>query len=264
MRPDFSKLTVIGLTMVLCGTGGFSTKPADAADDARCAGERGTKPVNEARKLVDALRRELAGLENQIRDHPYPRALEAHQVSIENLKAFAGEQYNIIRSDFRSDALMVNRFGTTRSGTLLHGIMDGEAQALPLLLDFAKALGLDEDQLRKYEPRPGAQAFPAYVASLALYGSEAEIGAAFLMNFPIFGENTGRMSAALQRNYGLTQHDVAFFDFFASPIPNFECDALSMIQQGLDHEASPSLVERAARLLQAYEKLFWDTVAEEK
>jgi hypothetical protein len=84
------------------------------------------------------------------------------------------------------------------------------------------------------------------------------------MNFPIFGENTGRMSAALQRNYGLTQHDVAFFDFFASPIPNFECDALSMIQQGLDHEASPSLVERAARLLQAYEKLFWDTVAEEK
>jgi thiaminase len=142
--------------------------------------------------------------------------------------------------------------------------MDGEFQALGMLLDFAKALGLSEDELKSYEPRPRAQAFPAYVALLALHGSEAEIGAAFLMNFPVFGENTGRMSAALQRNYGLTPHDVAFFDFFAGPIPNFECDALAMIEAGLEQGAEPLLIKRAARLLQAYEKLFWDTVAEIK
>jgi hypothetical protein len=118
--------------------------------------------------------------------------------------------------------------------------------------------------LREYEPQSGAQAYSSYVVSLALYGSEAEIGAAFLMNFPSFGNNTRRMSVALQRNYGLTQHNVAFFDLFASPMLNFECNTLLMIQTGLDHGTNPRLIKRAARLLQAYEKLFWDTVAEQK
>src|SRR5215212_11223391 len=126
--------------------------------------------------------------------------------------------------------------------------MDGEAQALSLLLGFAKALGLNEKQLQEYEPQPGAQAYPSYVASLSLYGSEAEIGAAFLVNFPSFSNNTRRMSAALQRNYGLTQHDVAFFDLFASPMPNFECNTLLMIQTGLGHGANSRLTKRAARL----------------
>ena len=222
------------------------------------------KPVTEARQLVDAIRTELSDLERLMRDHPYLRTLEAKQASMDNLKAFAGEQYSIIRSDLRSAALMVSRFGAAPSGALLREILEGEAQALSLLLDFAKALGLDEDQLREHEPQPGAQAYPAYVASLALYGSEAEIGAAFLVNFPSFGHCTRRMSAALQGNYGLTQQDVAFFDLFASPIPNFEDNALQMIQAGLDLGASPTLVRRAARLLQAYEKLFWDTIAERK
>jgi len=203
-------------------------------------------------------------VESQIRHHPYLQALEGKQVSQANLKAFAGEQYNIIRSDLRSDALMVTRFGATNNGKMLREIMDGEAQALGMLLDFAKALGVDEDQLRSYEPRPEAQAYPAYAASLALYGSEADIAAALLMNFSIFGENTGRISAALKSSYGLTPQSVAFFDFFASPMPNFECDALAMIAAGLDHGAEPYLAKRAARLLQAYEKLFWDTVAEDK
>jgi len=222
------------------------------------------KSVTEARRLVDTLRAELAVSEGRIQNHTYLRALEAKQISMENLKDFAGEQYNIIQSDLRSAALMVSRFGATQSGTFLREIMDGEAQALSLLLGFAKALGLNEKQLQEYEPQPGAQAYPSYVASLALYGSEAEIGAAFLMNFPSFGNNTRRMSVALQRNYGLTQHDVAFFDLFTSPMPNFECNSLLMIQAGLDHVANPRLIKRAARLLQAYEKLFWDTMSEQK
>jgi thiaminase len=259
MKPNILKLLLIGLALVFSGTLGLSINSAGAAD-AEC----GTRSVNEARNLIGALRAELVDSERQVQDHPYLRALEEKQISLENLKDFAGEQYNIIQSDLRSDALMVSRFGATQSGTFLREIMDGEAQALSLLLDFARALGLNENQLQEYEPRPRAQAYPSYVVSLALYGSEAEIGAAFLVNFPSFGNNARRMSAALQGNYGLTQHDVAFFDLFTSPIPNFECNTLVMIQAGLDHGVNPRLVKRAARLLQAYEKLFWDTVAEQK
>jgi hypothetical protein len=67
-------------------------------------------------------------MEGQVRDHHYLHALEAGQVSTENLKAFAGEQYNIIRSDLPSEAQMVNRFGAMPSGALLREIMDAEAQ----------------------------------------------------------------------------------------------------------------------------------------
>jgi hypothetical protein len=37
----------------------------------------------------------------------------------------------------------------------------------------------------------------ARVAWLALYGSEAEVAAGFLVNFPAWGANCGRMSRAL-------------------------------------------------------------------
>ncbi len=106
------------------------------------------------------------------------------------------------------------------SRSFFQGLVQGEIIALGLLLDFAAALGLDEGDLEAYEPRPGGQAFPAYVVSLASYGSAADVGAAFLVNFAVFGENTGRMSAALRSQYGFQAEDVAFFDFFANATPS--------------------------------------------
>jgi thiaminase len=254
-----SGLVIIGLIVVLAGT---ASLPTQAATIARCDTASDAATANQARQLIDELREELAEVEDQIRTHPYLTDLEHGRVSQDNLKALAGEQYNIIRSDLRSNALMVARFGATPTGEFFRGFLEGEVLALGLLLDFARALGLDEDALKAYEPRPGAQTYPSFVTSLALYGSEAEIAAAFLVNFPVFGENTGRISAALQQHYGLTPKDTAFFDFFATPIPNFECNALSVIATGLEHGAEPRMIKRAARLLQAYEKLFWDTVGE--
>ena len=72
--------------------------------------------LGRARRLIQELREELAPVEDKIRNHPYLEALEAGEVSLDNLRAFAGEQYNIIRSDLRSDALLVSRFGATPTG----------------------------------------------------------------------------------------------------------------------------------------------------
>jgi len=256
------KLVTIALVVVIAFivTLSFANK-GEAVKGVICNKSTNNVIANQARQIVDELRLELAGVEKQIRNHPYLTALENGQVSQENLKAFAGEEYNIVKSDIRSDSLLVQRFGGTRNGKFFQDILSGEVQSLNLLLDLAKAFNLNEDDLKKYEPLPGAQAYPAYVASLALSASEAEVGAAFLFNFSIFGENTGRMSAALQKQYHFTPKDTAFLDFFASPIPNFECDSLTVIETGLKSGAEPLLIKRAARLLQAYEKLFWDTVA---
>jgi thiaminase len=261
MHLDRLKVAVVSLVAIFSGAVGLLAQAADLPKGVPCDEAAQSPTAQQAKQLIAELRKELAGVEDQIRHHPYLTALEDKQVSLENLKAFAGEQYNIIRSDLRSDALLVARFGTTPSEPFFRGILEGEIQALDLLLDFAKALGLNENDLKQYEPRPGAQAYPAYATWLALYGSEAEVGAALRVNFPVFGENTGRMATALRSRYGLSAKATAFFDFFASPIPNFECDTLRAIESGLQQGVDPRLIKRAARLLQAYEKFFWDAVA---
>ncbi|HEV8344567.1 MAG TPA: transcriptional regulator, partial [Candidatus Binatia bacterium] len=102
--------------------------------------------------------------------------------------------------------------------------------------------------------------YTCYMAWLALYASDAEIAAAYLVNFPAWGQNCGRLSRILQERFGLGDKEVVFFDLFASPPATFEASALSVIQQGLDRGTEPRLVQRAARLLQAYELMYWDTL----
>ena len=239
------------LTLLLAG---ISALPAVATDPA--------DPTPKARRLMQAIRAELKPVEEQIRNHPYIPALENGQVSLDNLRAFAGEQYHILKSDLRSDAHMVTRFGATPGAPFFVNLVKGESIAIGLMLDFAAALGLTEAALQAYEPRPQGQAYPNYAAWLGFYASDADIAAAYLVNFPVFGENTGRMGAALRQRYGFTAQQTAFFDFFSSLPPSFEPAALAIIEAGLNDRVEPRSIKRAARLLQAYEKDFWDAVAQ--
>ena len=228
------------------------------AEDAKAG--QGSDPLREARRLIEQLRAELRPVDEQIANSPYLTALERHQVSLDNLRAFTCDQYNILRSDLKSNAHMVSRFGAQPHGAFFLDLTTSEATARGLLLDFGRALGMDERALQACEPRPGAQTYPSYAAWLAFYGSQADIAAAYLLNFPVFGANTGRMGNALRSRYGFTAADTAFFDYFAFLPPSFETDALNVIQDGLNSCASVQDVRRSARLLQAYEKDFWDTV----
>jgi thiaminase len=213
-----------------------------------------------AKSLIEEIKRELGSVEREIRDHPYLAELEAGRVTRERLQLFAGEQYHIIQSDLRSAALLVNRFGATASGPFFQAVLAGEAAALEALRAFARAVGRDEPGLQSYEPTPGAQAYPAFMAWLALYGSDAEVAAGFLVNFAAWGANCGRMSQALRTRHSLTPAETAFFDLFASPPPAFEPEALLVVDAGLARGVEPRLIKRAARLLQGYEKLYWDTL----
>jgi len=229
---------------------------------AAAAAPAGPSVDNAARRLVEEIRAELRPIEDQIRNSPYLAALERGEVSRDNLRAFAGKQYSIIRSDLRSNAQMASRFGATPGGPFFRDLVNGEAIALGLILDFGKALGLTEADLAAYEPRPRAQTYPSYVTALAHYGTDADIAAAYLVNFAVFGENTGRMGAALRSRYGFSAQDTAFFDFFSGLPPEFEPQGLAIIASGLQGCAEERQIKRAARLLQAYEKDFWDAVAQ--
>ena len=216
----------------------------------------------DARELMAQTRAQLKPVEDKLFGHPYLVALEAGRIPREKLRLFAGEQSYIISSDLRSIALLVNRQGQLASRDYFLGALQGEATAGQALLAFARALGMGEADLRAHEPLPGCQAYPAYIAWLALYGSDADFAAAFLVNLPAWGSNCARMSAALRAIYGLSVEDVLFFDLFASPAPEFEEDSLRVIQAGLDCGVDPLGIVRAARLVQAYELMYWDTLHE--
>jgi thiaminase len=214
----------------------------------------------DVKDLIEEMRRDLQPVKEQLLRHPYVQALEEGKIGQESLRLFAGEQYNIIASDLKSAAYLVSRFGSAPSRDFFLGILQGERAAWDALLTFAHALGLSETQLREHEPLPGAHAYTCYMTWLALYASDAEIAAAYLVNFPAWGENCGRISRILKERFGLGEKEVAFFDLFASPPATFETSALNVIQQGLDGGAEPRLIQRAARLLQAYELMYWDAL----
>jgi thiaminase len=214
----------------------------------------------DAKALLNEIGKELQPVTEQLLHHPYIEALEQGKLGRENLCFFAGEQYAIIGSDLRSAAHLVNRFGGSPSRDFFLGILHGEKAAWDALLTFAFGLGLTAADLHAHEPLAGAHAYTCYMAWLALYASDAEIAAAYLINFPAWGQNCGRLSRILKERFNLDEKEVAFFDLFASPPATFEASALSVIQEGLDRGTEPRLVQRAARLLQAYELMYWETL----
>ncbi len=205
----------------------------------------------DAAELLAVVRAELAPLERGLADHHYLAELEAGRVPLESLRAFAGEQRAIITSDRRSFEHLAQRFPQPPAGDFFRDLAAGEAGALRLLEPFAAAVGLGAD----YEPLAGCQAYPAYVAWLALNGSPADVALAFLANLESWGRSCARMREALRPLYGAGA--VAFFDFFAEPPAGFEERALALIGTG-----EPASARRAARLMQAYELLYWDTLAD--
>jgi hypothetical protein len=214
----------------------------------------------DAKAVIAGIREDLQPVTEQLLRHPYVQALEDGKIGREKLSLFAGEQYSIIASDLKSVAYVISRFGSAPSRDFFLGILHGERAAWDALLAFADGLGVSEAQLREHEPLAGAHAYTCYMSWLALYASDAEIAAAYLINFPAWGQNCGRLSRILTDRFGLGEKEVAFFDLFANPPATFEANALNVIQHGLDRGIEPRLIQRAARLLQAYELMYWDTL----
>jgi len=218
--------------------------------------------AHRARQLLDDARKAIASTEKRIRRHPYLDALEAREVKKGKLVLFAGQQCHIIESDLRSVALIVSRAESQLARDFLTGMLQGERTALTALGYFGQVLGLSPEQLHAAEPLPGAFAYSAYVNWLATYGTAAEFVGAFLVNLTAWGENCGRISRALQAGYGISGQDVAFFDLFAGAPPGFEEQGLAVVEEGLAHGADPVRIRRAARMLQGFELLYWDTMWE--
>jgi len=139
-------------------------------------------------------------------------------------------------------------------------VLDGEAAALEALQPLATAIGMAPADCDTYEPTPGAQAYSAYLAWLCLYGSEAEVAAALSVNFAAWGAACGRIVQALYQRYGWQEWEVRFFTQFTTAPSDISPQALAVIEAGVARGMEARRIVRAARMLQGYELMFWDTL----
>jgi thiaminase len=215
-----------------------------------------------ASELVAQAQGELADVAEAIRSHRFLELLRSRDVPPERLAALAGAQHMIVSSDRRSFAVLAARFPGGLAGEFFLNLAEGEGVALRRLRGLREWLGMTDAEVVGYEPDPGTQAYPAFVAWLALNGSRADVVLAFLANLAVWGENCAAVAAALRDAYGADDDAVAFFDFFANPPADFQARAPAVLSEGLAGGDSPRLARRAARLLQAYELSFWDALAQ--
>ncbi|WP_329298406.1 transcriptional regulator [Streptomyces sp. NBC_00659] len=181
------------------------------------------------------------------------------------LAALALEQRHVIAADHRAFVHLAQRSSAAdaESAAFFETLAEGEVVAGDRLAAFAVAVGAGEARAAEYEPLADCQAYPAYVAWLALNGEPADVVLALGANIAAWGGYCETITEALRRHYGFDDEVCGFFDFFAEPAPDLEIKALAAVQAGLDAERiSLDDVLRHGRLLQAYEEKFWHALWE--
>jgi hypothetical protein len=213
-----------------------------------------------AADLVAGIRAELS---RDAASNPVIDAFATGQAPLATIGALAAEETRIVASDRRSFLVLAARAEDPSTMEFFTSLASGEGSALAMLPALAGAAGLDEAAVAAYQPRSGCQAYPAYVAWLAVNAQPAEAIVAILANFSAWGQYCAALARSLRERYGLDDAACAFFDFFAAPQEQpspLEDMALAAVQTRLnlgDHLAS---ARTYARLLQEYETLFWRTV----
>ncbi|WP_156755279.1 thiaminase II/PqqC family protein [Actinokineospora pegani] len=179
--------------------------------------------------------------------------------SIASLRALAAEELRIVPSDWRTFLTLAAQATDPAAREVFAALAGGEGVALAGLRDFATAIGLDPDA--EHEPLHGCQAYPSYLAWLALNGNPRDALLAILGNFAAWGGYCATVSAGLREHYGLDGDATAFFDLFATPVPELEAGYARALQEALDAGWTPERAMGYGRLLQGYELMFWNTLA---
>jgi len=217
-----------------------------------------------AHDLVQALCTEVAPEEH---DNRLVTAVAQGRASREVMGALAAEEARIVASDRRSFLLLAARTDQPAAMDFFTELAQGEGAALATLPALAAAAGLDEAGVYAYRVRAGCQAYPAYLAWLALSGDPVEVALAVLANFAAWGGYCATLARALREHYGFDDAACAFFDLFAapgeeaSPSP-LEAHALGAIEARLAVGDTLANSHEYGRLLQSYERMFWNTLAD--
>ncbi|MFI2373856.1 transcriptional regulator [Streptomyces sp. NPDC018964] len=212
-----------------------------------------------ARELLETTTRELAPDPGS---NPLVPLIARGEADRAVLAALALEQRRVIPADRRAFLHLAER-ADPESAAYFTALAEGEALAAEHLKTFTAACDVDEKRADAYEPLPGCQSYPAYVAWLALNAEPPDVVLALTTNFSAWGGYCATIAKALRTHYGFTDEACAFFDFFAEPAPALDEAATEAVRTALDEgRLDENRARDYARLLQAYEAKFWATLGQ--
>ncbi|MFE6158296.1 transcriptional regulator [Streptomyces sp. NPDC056486] len=217
-----------------------------------------------AQELLDAVVVELAP---DSAANPLVPFIEDGTANRSAITALALEQRSVIPADRRSFLHLAARSadaGEAECAAFFRTLAEGEALAFDRLDALVAACGVGKTDADAYEPRAGCQAYPAYVAWLALNGTPVDVVLALTANFAAWGAYCATLVRALPDHYGFSEEACGFFAFFAEPAPELERRALAAVRAGMERgPLDPAgSVLRYGKLLQRYEAMFWETLAD--
>ncbi|GGO39992.1 MULTISPECIES: transcriptional regulator [Streptomyces] len=220
------------------------------------------QPDGTARALLEGATTELAPKPHA---NPLVPLVADGRADRRALAALAQEQCRVIPADRRSFLHLAGRSGDAglaACAAFFGTLAEGEGVALDRLGPLLTACEVSAERAAAYDPMAGCQAYPAYVAWLALNAEPADAVLALTANFAAWGGYCGTIAGALRTHYGFSEEACGFFDFFAEPAPDVDRAGLAALQEGIDRQClTPPTALRQGRLLQDYEEMFWGTLA---
>jgi len=205
-------------------------------------------------KILSEIRENLKKLNEEILNHPYIRDAEAGTLNRDKVISFVTNQAYIVYHDARNLAIMLSKVRYSDEVEFFKTVLDGDLSALKELDKLCTELDAECWSFRKVNP--AAASYTHYLAWLALYANPGESALALTINLPVWGSNVRRLLNAFRSKYGL--RNLGFLELFARDYSFLEKLAAPIIERY--YVVSKERYYVIARMIQAYEKMFWDAI----
>lgn len=207
------------------------------------------------------LTEDLTPLRQRLLFHPLWERIEAGTLEKERLRAFALQDWWLVREAYHLDALAIANTADLEMQESLIGKLQAKVGAYRLLHTFGEGLGLTKQDFDTVEPLAGCMALTNFFYWELAYGQPEEKLAAVSASEDIFIAICLRIAPALMRNYSLTAEQVAFFTAHEQ-IAEYVQPLDERVLQRYEQPEQRRRITRAIRLSHEFEALFYDTIVQ--
>jgi len=204
--------------------------------------------------ILTEIRKHLSDLNKEILNHPYIVAAETGKLDKRKISLFVANQAYIVYHDARSLAIMLSKARYSDELEFFRTVLEGDLKAISTLSELCNELSVDCWSFK--DVRPAATCYTHYLAWLALYANPGESALALTVNLPVWGSNVRRLLNVFKNKYGLKE--LSFLELFAQDYRFLEELASPIIERY--YETSKERYYLVAKMIQAYEKMFWDSI----
>jgi pyrroloquinoline-quinone synthase len=206
---------------------------------------------------------DIKDLRQRLLNHPLWQGIEQGTLGMDRLRVFALQDWWLVREAYRLDALAIADATDLEAQELLIGKLQAKVGGYKLLLRFGEAIGLTKEDLEGVEPLAGCMALTTFFYWMLAYGQPEEKLAAVSASEDIFIQICARVGPALQKNYHLTEEQVAFFSVHEEIGSHVDPIDTTLLTRYTEAEQRTHIA-RAIRLSHEFELLFYDTVISTK